>query len=391
MTVEILGRREDQRLELKSKGALEEPSKIAREVVAMLNSDGGEVWIGVEEEDGVAAAIDPVSEPDRARDRLRDYLVDALDPSPTADEVSIDLVPAGTGSALLVVKARPADEGSGRTPYAFRKAGGWHFVRRVGARNHPMSRQEIFGRPRETTGEALLDGARRELERTRREFRDSGQSGLWLALQPARTLDIDPEDPLFDRITLDPSVTGNRPSGWHFARSSQNPKITKDGIEWGLWSELHRGYVSWTKVSESGGLRFWTALERLHRKGENREIWPLVLLEYPISAFRIARVLYDGRLEPGDPVAADLALFGVAGWGLREGTPGDFFAANDLVRIEEPDLIWEPDSFTFHEIQESPDRCGFRLVRRVYHAFGWREEDMPRQYDRETGRLILPE
>lgn len=58
---------------------------------------------------------------------------------------------------------------------------------------------------------------------------------------------------------------------------------------------------------------------------------------------------------------------------------------------EEPDLIWEPLVIPFGEIDEAPDHCGFRLVRRVYQAFGWRESAMPRQFDRETGRLILPE
>jgi hypothetical protein len=102
-------------------------------------------------------------------------------------------------------------------------------------------------------------------------------------------------------------------------------------------------------------------------------------------------VIYRGFLEPEDRVAADLALFGIGGWGLRGGTPEDDFLTNRPRRLEEPDLIWEPMVFSFREIEEEPDRCGFRLVRRVYHAFGWREEDMPRQYNTETGRLILPE
>lgn len=38
-----------------------------------------------------------------------------------------------------------------------------------------------------------------------------------------------------------------------------------------------------------------------------------------------------------------------------------------------------------------PDRCGFRLVRRVYRAFGLRESDIPSEFDRRVGRLILPE
>jgi hypothetical protein len=392
MTVEILGRREDQRLEFKSKDALEDPSTIARAVVGMLNAEGGEVWIGVEEEDSAAAVVEPIQDPERARERLWNYLLDVVDPSPSAEEVSIELDPPGAGPALLVAKIQPAADRQGRKPYAFRKGGGWHFLRRVGARNHPMSRQEVFGESVRSEEDPALEEAIRRLEEARQRVRDEGDAGLWLGLQPSRRLRLDTQARRFQEITLDPSITGNRRTGWHFANTSHQPRLIKDGIEWGFRSELLGKYVTRITVTERGELRFWTALERLHRKGEQHEIWPLILLEYPISAFRVARVIYDGLIDPEDRVVADLALFGIGGWLLREGTPGDFFLGNDLSRPQEaPDLIWEPVVFTYREIDEAPDRCGFRLVRRVYQAFGWREEHMPRQYDREAGKLILPE
>jgi hypothetical protein len=254
-----------------------------------------------------------------------------------------------------------------------------------------MSRQEIFGQRAGKGKDSTVEQAIRRLVKARDLCRDSGESRLWLGLQPARSISLDPQEDRFRQLALDPAITGNRRAGWQFAQASHPPKLRKDRIEWGLWSDLLGKYVSRAEVRKRGELWFWTALERLYRKGEEREIWPLVLLEYPISAFRISRVIYQGLLDPEDRVAADLALFGTGGWGLREGTPGDFFLGNDLTRSEEPDLIWEPEVFTFKEINEAPDRCGFRLVRRVYQAFGWREEDMPRQFDRETGKLILPE
>jgi hypothetical protein len=59
---------------------------------------------------------------------------------------------------------------------------------------------------------------------------------------------------------------------------------------------------------------------------------------------------------------------------------------------DEPDLIWdEPLLFTLREVRDEPDRCGFRLVRRVYQAFGYDEEKVPSEFDRKAGRLILPE
>jgi len=391
MTVDILGRREDQHLELKSKGALDEPSNIARAVVGMLNAGGGEIWIGVEEADGVAVAIEPVQDPGREEGRLRDYLVDVVDPSPTADEVSIEPMPVGADPALLVVKVKPAGGPMGRKPYALRKGGGWHFLRRMGSRNHSMSRLEIFGEAVRRGDDPAVEDAIRGLEEARKRVQNEGKTGLWLGLQPAPTLHLDTQEDRFQQMVLDPSATANRRAGWHFARSSSQPKLTKEGIEWGIRSEVTGDEISRVEVRGSGAAYFWVALEELHWKGEPREIWPTKLLEYPISAFRIARVAYDGHLEPEDWVAADLALLGVGGWGLRKGTPGDFFLANQLARLEEADLTWEPVVFAFHEIDEAPDRCGYRLVRRVYQAFGLRETAMPRQYDPENGRLILPE
>jgi len=393
MTTEILGRREDQRLELKSKAALDSPETIARAVAGMLNAGGGEVWIGVEEreEEGKAAAVDPVPEPEQAGRRLLDYLVDVLDPSPTAQEVTIEPSPADADPALLLVKVRPADERSGRGPYALRKGGAWHFVRRIGARSHPMSREEIFGATARGADDRPLDDAIRALKEERRFFRDEGGTGLWLGMQPGRAVRLDPQDERLSQLAQDPSLTGNRRTGWHFARTSYQPRLTKDGIEWGLrWESPERDAIC-TRVHENGALHFWTALERLHRKGEEREIWPLILLEYPISAFRIARVIYRDLLAREDQVVADLALLGAGGWGLRAGSPGHFFFGEDLIRLEESDLIWEPVVFPFGEIDEHPDRCGFRLVRRVYQAFGIREADMPREYDADAGQLILPE
>ena len=395
MKVEILGRREDQRLEFKSKAALEDPGGIARSVVGMLNAEGGEIWIGVEDHEDLATAVEPVADPERAKARLLDHLVDAVDPSPTPQELSVEVVPSGANPGILVVKIEPSREESGRRPYAFRKRGGWHFLRRIGARSHPMSRQEIFGRAVQGRNDEIVTKGIRALEKERQVFRDSGGTGLWFGMAPARRLDLAPDDPLFEQIVLSPSRTGNRSAGWHFARASNRPRPTKDGMKaavaWEHRSEIRGKNLSQVCVNETGMFRGSVALERLHRKGEEHEIWPITLLEYPVSAFRIARVLYRDHLQLDDAVVADLALFGVAGWKLREGTPDEFFLANDLAQIEEPDLVWESVVFPFREIDEVPDRCGFRLVRRVYHAFGWRESDMPQQYDRKTGRLILPE
>jgi hypothetical protein len=353
----------------------------------------------------VAVALSPVADPERAKTRLRDFLLETLDPSPIADEVSIELVPPENDPALLLLRVRPHNKASGRLPYAFKRKGGWHFLRRVGARNHPMSRQEVFERRVSTSEDQAVEDAIRKLVAAREAFqtevfRDSGEGGLWVGLQPARSLKLDAHanEERFAQIALDPSVTGNRRTGWHFARTSRPLRLAHQRLEWGTWSETLNKFVILSRVKEDGALEFWASMAVLHWRedtgGEERELHPLTLLEMTISAFRIAREVYRDSLDPDDQVVADLAIFGVAGWGLREGTPETaYFIASGrwLRRQEEPDLIWEPMPFRFHEIDETPDRCGFRLVRRTYQSFGIGEDDMPRQYDRETERLILPE
>jgi len=52
-----IGQRENQQREFKSKDALRHLATVGRAVVAMLNSEGGDVWIGLREADGVAVTL----------------------------------------------------------------------------------------------------------------------------------------------------------------------------------------------------------------------------------------------------------------------------------------------------------------------------------------------
>ena len=65
-----LGRHETSTLEFTQKDSLSHPESIGREIVGMLNSGGGEVWIGIKEQDGTAVSIEyPV-----ARFRLASWI-----------------------------------------------------------------------------------------------------------------------------------------------------------------------------------------------------------------------------------------------------------------------------------------------------------------------------
>jgi predicted HTH transcriptional regulator len=87
-----VGQRESQHLEFKSKDALKHLASVGREVVAMLNSEGGDVWVGLREADGVAVTLEPIKNLDREIGRLRDHFSDSIEPAPGPGEIDFDKI-----------------------------------------------------------------------------------------------------------------------------------------------------------------------------------------------------------------------------------------------------------------------------------------------------------
>jgi len=385
-----LGRRESQSLELKGREILRHPADLGREVVAMLNGVGrGEIWVGLAEHEGQAASVEPIDGINAACQALHDHLVDTIEPTPLPGEVVIEPYDTGDGGAIIHIAVRPQ---ASRRPFAQLRGNARHYLIRVGARLRVMTREEItqeFRRP--GTGEHLAQQVIEKVTKEREKQQSRGHRGLWLRLQPVREVSLDLHTPEMKALLHEPTRSGNRPMGWNFTDRYQQPKRRQGRLVLGGGDAPAR-----TEIREDGGLLFATAIDRLHWKGEENELWPYPLLEFPTSLFRLAATLYrrgsERPLSPDLPVVADLALLGIAGWKLRPGTPettGFLFA--DPVTCQEGDdfLLTEPMVFSVEEIMETPDRCAFRLVRRLYEAFGLSEDAIPREYDREAGRLLL--
>lgn len=388
-----LGEREGQRLELKSAAVLERPERIAREVVAMLNAEGGEVWVGVREEGGVAMEIEPIVEAEREKERLLDYLVDTLSPSPRGEEVRVQVVQVQgvEEGGLLRLRVRPHE---GRRPFALVRGGKWEFFTRVGSRLRPMERGELFAST--SGGEAGVRQAEEQINEEKKEKQAAGEPVLWLRVQPVPALDLDLQDSIFEELASNPVASANRLSGWTFADARQRPRLTAERIAWSrervLDSSQGTREITRTEFRRDGGAEFEVALDALRRGGQ--DLWPIILLEYPVSGLRLARQVYEEGLSTSSHVVADLALFAVGKRMLRPGSPDQVtFLLDEGVRLTEgEDAVSErPLVFTAREFLEETDRCGFRLLRRVYQAFGLREDDIPRELDRRTGRLVLPE
>jgi len=373
-----LGQRENQRLEFKGADALKEPEKIAREVVAMLNAEGGVVWVGLREEEGRAVAVEAIVKAETEGRRLLDYLVDTIEPPLSGHEVDVEPRDEGEGGVLrIVVAPDPA-----RKPYAFLRKGGRHFVVRIKDRIRLMTRDELLARDQ---GPQALESAEAQIREEKGAILKQGGGLFWLRLQPVPEVEVE----LDGDLLIAPELSGNRRVGWSFVNSDRSPVRLPDRLV--TAPEVRRR----VEIRRDGGMVFEVPLEDLSlgRQGQEKELWPGALLEFPASAFRLAKVIYGGRLNPGDLVLADLAILGIRGWILRGGTPGQVPILNTPHGYDSSDdLLWEsPLRFDSAEIDASPDGCAYRLVRRVYEAFDFSEDAIPEWFSRQSRRLIFPE
>ncbi|GMU55094.1 MAG: hypothetical protein AMXMBFR33_42400 [Candidatus Xenobia bacterium] len=360
-----LGQSESSKLEFKSGEVLKDPSKVGREVVAFLNAAGGVLWVGLEEEQSRAVRVSPLPDPEQARRRLLDYLVDTVEPTLNDTELRSRVV-----EGAIRLELRPGKE---RGPYCLLGRDGRLFVKRVDARTRPMTREEIrdgFRGP----------GAAEEswTSRLSKERKKCQGEMLWLGFLPRPELELDLDE--VEGLLRDPARTGNRRDGWSFANEYGEVRRRKERLE-------KVGEEDWRlEVHRSGLIALRLPLVHLYRQGPERTFWPPALLEHPTSVFRLARTVY-GPHEP-EEVAVDLALLGVAGWTLRPYTVSSIrFQVGDVAPFyEEQDLIWSrPLLYSWSELEQNPDRCAYRWIRLVYAAFGYTESQIPVEFHPERG------
>jgi hypothetical protein len=397
-----LRKREDLHLEFKAADALKDPEKIAREVVAMLNSEGGEIWGGLREEDGVAVAAEEIPEPEVSRQSLRDFLVDTVEPAPSSREIELDLVSLAKGSILrLQVKPDPA-----RKPYALLRKGGRAFWIRIADRLRVMDREEIrksFQVPKpspdelrraEETLKVDLDALQREAGRDRIGI-------FWLRILPVPRFSLDLDALLKGNLLLDPKETGNRRTGKTFFQGG-TPHLQSGRLVVG------KSEADGLTIYRHDGIKLRLPLERLHaghEPGAAKPLYWLPLMEMPVSVFRLLSTMLKGEAWWEKPPAPDtlfvcsIALLGLEGWTLLPFSPQlrqmdgwmNYLLAEPGSSSDQDLVLANPLPFTVSEVRDHPDRCGIRLVSRVYEAFGFGPDQMPPEFDRKAGRLILPE
>lgn len=386
-----LGKTEGERLEFKGVDALKNLDRVAGSAVAMLNSEGGEIWIGVREANELAVGIEDVPRPELEARRLGDHLVDVVEPAPNNEELRIDIVRDETNQAVLHILLSPVEN---RRPYAFVRDRAREFVVRVGARSRPMTREEIreafLGTKRKASRVAkdalTLSRARVQKEQDA-ELQRAG-SHVWIRLQPVPSLTLDVEEEKLALLLRDPAASNNRRAGWNFTNRFQEVRLDVDRILIGEGTSR----IAW--IQQDGGIGCRADLERLHHSERPKEIHPLALLELVVSVFRLMKTLIAWPCAGSTTeIVSAIALVNRDGWKLPAYPPGTsgYLTGYGASDVREVSSVFTADlpAYEADRVAERPDECAYRLVKLVFRAFGLPVERIPWQYDRDKGRLLL--
>ena len=370
-----LGEREGQRLEFKAAEVVRNLESVAKSVVGLLNAEGGELWIGLHEQNEYATGLDPVANADAARRSILDHLLDTIEPAPSGKEVSIEVVPHESGAQAVVVRVEPRED---RRPYAYVRGTARHYVVRVGSRLRPMERVEIL---QEAPEDPTLEMVRKLLVETKR------LEGLSVRIQPVtdrRLLDVAE----YSSLLMHPEESGNRRAetgAWTFANPYQFPTH-----EPGRLIQKTGGMKSVT-LAEDGSIDLHVPRHHLRHEwlqGATDDLYPFALVEYPTSVFRLAAAVYARSGAADREVVAQLALCGIKGWTLRPGSPRRV-DLRERKRYEEDDIVGRLHRFRMETITKQPDRWAAALWQEVYWAFGYGPVDWPPEYDAAAGRLVI--
>ncbi|HEX9574017.1 MAG TPA: ATP-binding protein [Myxococcales bacterium] len=394
-----LGLKEDLHLEFKAAAALRDPANIAREIVGFLNTDGGSLWIGVTEKDAIANSVEAVEDVERERARLQNAVVDLIEPPPViGSDVLIDVEPlaAAPNRGVLCIQVKRGRQG----PYALRRQSGRAFLRRTGSRLREMTREEIaaaFVSVTDTQQDATETVRKSLTQRMRTWADDATVAGLRIIVQPSAPIRLSLKGETLEPLLRHPQLTGNRPLGWNFTSNYSQPKPTLPNG----WRFGESGKVQWLTIHENGGIEFSAVLERLHWRGEPDELWPFALIELPVSIVRLARTLYANHatrpLEPETKILLAMGVFQIGEWRLAPFSPASIgyqmARPKKFVEIsQQPHFFTDPPiEVTWQELHASPDRSAYPLIRQLYRAFEYDEEQIPQEYNAAQGQLRFPQ
>lgn len=347
---------------------------LGREVVGLLNGQGGRISIDFE-------SI-------RRPELLDQFLRDSIEPVPSKAEVSLEVTENGRERALSI-----SVHGDGtRRPYAFVHGLVREFLLREDDRVRPLRMEEILAS--RVLSDAQVSKLTQAGDEERLSWMKSGRRGLWLrfSMHPAPVRAAVSEAILAAVFVDEPLPLERRPRNlhpiYHFGFGSP-PRWTGSAF---VFEPGTQGDGRWVQVDPHGTVSFFA--EHPPKLGElaSSELSGWLLTLYVVSALRRVSRLYR-ELRLGESVVrVETNLFEIAGntlepgdpWGRIPWTvkPGRAFEGRHL----EPPAGLE---FSSDEIERATDECAFRVVRRIYAAFGFPETAIP-WFDAQTRRFDRP-
>ena len=127
-----------------------------------------------------------------------------------------------------------------------------------------------------------------------------------LAIRVAANVEFDTADDGLLDLLMFPRYTRNRDDGW-VCVGFGSPQLNGEA------RSLDDGEGRCTQIRHDGEVLIELPLSSLVWK-EAGAIWPFALIGYVVSAFRLARMLYQTHDLSQSIVLADFALFGLQGW-----------------------------------------------------------------------------
>src|SRR6266851_254241 len=128
---------EDTQLDFKRQ-LYDDGEEMAADVVAMANSTGGAIVIGVEEKDGIASALLPVQLSDQTAVQMRQWLASLT--APRVHDVDVRPIPSADPAAGVYIINVPR---SPTFPHAVVKKMALRYYYRAGPARHPMSEAQV--------------------------------------------------------------------------------------------------------------------------------------------------------------------------------------------------------------------------------------------------------
>jgi hypothetical protein len=384
-----MGLREDETLEFKLADAIASPERILATIVAFLNTRGGDIYIGVGEQNGVAMALPGVADVEKSRGRLIDLMADRIEPRPGVEAPRVVANPGG--APVLVVHVEPSTKG----PHVVRIRDGHTAYERIADRNRPLSFEELRRRlrPRGLENES---GRMKTLQTERRALvADSSPTTLRLVVAPddgAGSFDLNGE---VEAAMADVTRAGNRRSGWTYEADGQIRR-GQGRREGGISDPPFRHLL----VERSGKLEFRTVRgdEWTWSIGAGRYpcppalvdayIDPRVIIEYPLSVLRLASFLHRRRMPEAD-FLIDFTLRGIRGGFLPPGRPDQrtWMPPPDPPRFGEDHLFvgaTAPLRVEAQRLIEAPDAIAYLIVAEAYEAFGLGPDAIPYWHPRSA-------